>query len=226
MSSIEPLRRWPLFAELADEELEDLAGHLGRRVFGRGVFIFHKDSPGHLLYFIESGRVRLFVISESGQEVSVDILGPGDLLGDLAVIDERPRATGAVALEQTTTLTLHREDLLRLWHAYPRLAQNQMESLARRLRYTLRFVEDLAFLDVNSRVAGRLLDLAGRCGVQRGGIEIELNLTQGELATWVAASRESINKALATFRTKALIAMDGPKIIILDRRRLEREVRY
>jgi len=226
MPAFQTLREFALFDGLADAELGTLADCVGRRAFGKGVYIFHKESPGHVLYLVVSGQVRLFIISDAGQEISTSILGPGEVFGELAALDGRPRATGAIALESTAALTLQREDLFRVLQSCPRLARNLMELLTTRLRYATRSIEDLAFLDVNSRVASRLLDLAVGCGMQRGGIEVELCLTQSELATWVAASRESVNKVLATFRTKGLIAVDGPRITILDRRRLEQQVRY
>jgi CRP/FNR family transcriptional regulator/CRP/FNR family cyclic AMP-dependent transcriptional regulator len=220
------LRGSALADGLTDAELGAMSGSLGRRTYGKGVFIFHKDSPGQVLYIIESGQVRLFIISDMGQEISLNVLGPGEIFGELAALDGRPRASGAVALETTVALTWQREDLLRSLEAYPRLGRNLMEALTARLRYATRSIEDLAFLDVNSRVAARLLDLAARSGVQRGDIEIELSLTQGELATWVAASRESVNKVLAAFRAGGLIALEGSRITILDGRRLEQQVRY
>jgi CRP/FNR family cyclic AMP-dependent transcriptional regulator len=220
------LREMPLLAGLSDGELEAVSRCLRRRVFGRGVFIFHKDSPGQALYMIESGQVRLFVISDAGQQISTNLLGPGEVFGEMAALDGRPRASGAVTLEPTVTLTWQREDLLRSLEASPCLARSLMEVLTTRLRYATRSIEHLAFLDVNSRVAARLLDLADRSGLQGEGIEIELALTQGELATWVAASRESVNKVLAALRARGLIALEGSRITILDRRRLEQEVRF
>ncbi len=101
-----------------------------------------------------------------------------------------------------------------------------MELMASRVRYTTRCIEELAFLDVPGRVASRLLDLSHRdvgpsaCGGP------EISLTQTELASWVAASRESVNKVLAAFRSAGLIALDGSRVTILDRKRLEQQVRY
>jgi len=220
------LRNIPLFAGLSDEELEILANSLGKRTFGKGMIIFHKDSPGQTLYIIESGKVRTFILSESGQEISVNIYGPGDIFGEMALLDGLPRSAGAVTLEKTVTLTLQRDDFLPFLHVHPRLALNIIEVLCARLRYTTAYVESLAFLDVYGRVAAKLLELADRYGVQKQGIEIELCLTQAELASWVGASRERVNKVLATFREQGLIEVRGQKIIILDRRGLRRRISY
>ncbi len=226
MPAIDKLRTVSLFDGLTNPELEALDACLGRRVFGQGVYIFHKDSPGRVLYIIESGMVRLFIISDAGQEISLNIHGPGEAFGELAILDGKPRSAGARALETTVTWTLHREELLGLLSTSPCLAENLIGLLVSRLRYTTRYVEDLAFLDVPSRLAARLLDLADRGGEQEGGLEVDLFLTQSELATWVAASRESVNKVLMTFRANGLIAVSGSRIIILDRRGLEQQVRF
>jgi CRP/FNR family transcriptional regulator/CRP/FNR family cyclic AMP-dependent transcriptional regulator len=226
MSKASMLRKVSLFTELSDKELEALAGSLGRRTFAKGMIIFHKGGVGQTLYIIESGRVRIFVLSESGQEITVNIYGPGDVFGEFSLLDGLPRSAGAVAMDKTVTLTLHRDDFLQHLEAYPRIASSVMKVLTTRLRYTTTHAETLSFLDVYGRVAAKLLELADRYGVQKEAIEIELHLTQSELATWVAASRESVNKVLGTFREQGLIEMEGQRITILDRDRLERRILY
>jgi CRP/FNR family transcriptional regulator/CRP/FNR family cyclic AMP-dependent transcriptional regulator len=220
------LRNVPLFAGLVDQELEVLADSLGKRTFARGMVIFHKGSPGQTLYIIESGKVRIFILSESGQEMSVNVYGPGDVFGELALLDGLPRSAGAVAMEKTVTLTLHRDDFLRHLQACPQMARSIMEVLSTRVRYTTDYAESLSFLDVYGRVAAKLLELADRYGVEKEGIEIELRLTQAELASWVVASRESVNKVLGTFRDHGLIEVEGQRITIRDRRGLERRILY
>lgn len=226
MSKASMLRKVSLFAELSDQELEALAGSLGRRTFAKGMIIFHKGGVGQTLYIIESGRVRIFVLSESGQEITVNIYGPGDIFGEFSLLDGLPRSAGAVAMDKTVTLTLHRDDFLHHLEAYPRIAGSVMKVLTTRLRYTTTHAETLSFLDVYGRVAAKLLELADRYGVQKEAIEIELHLTQSELATWVAASRESVNKVLGTFREQGLIEVEGQRITILDRDGLERRILY
>lgn len=228
MSHLSMLRNVALFAGLSEGELEVLAGCLGRRTFGKGMIIFHKGGMGQTLYIIESGKVRIFILSESGQEISVNIYGPGEVFGELSLLDGQPRSAGAVTLEKTVTLTLRRDDFLPLLEACPRMAQGILEVLSSRLRYTTAHAENLSFLDVYGRVATKLLELADRYGVEAEGegTAIDLRLTQAELATWVAATRESVNKVLRAYRDQGLIGADGQRITILDRQGLERRVLY
>lgn len=216
MSPAGLLRNVPFFASLAEDELRALATVLKRRPFGRGVIIFHKDSPGEILYIIESGKVRTFTLSDWGREMSLDLYGPGEVFGELSLLDGLPRSTGAIAVETTVTYTLTRNELLRCVQAYPRIAIGIIEMLAARLRYATNYAEHLAFLDVNGRVAARLLDLAERYGVERQGLEIGVRLTQSDLGSWVGATRESVNKVLGTLRDLGLIRINGQTITLLD----------
>ncbi len=226
MDKVALLRGVPLFVSVPDRELEALAGNLGKQTFGKGMIIFHKGSLGQTMYIVESGKVRIFTLSESGQEVTLNIYGPGDVFGEFSLLDSLPRSAGAVALEKTVTLTLHRDRFFQHLEASPSLARGVIEVLTARLRFTTEHAESLAFLDVYGRVAMRLLDLAGRYGTEKDGVELDLRLTQTELATWVAATRESVNKVLSTFRDQGLIAVEGQKITILDLEGLERRIMY
>lgn len=226
MSKAGLLRRIPLFVSLPDHELEALGRSMGKRTFGKGMIIFHRESPGQTLYIIESGLVRIFSLSESGQEITVNLYGPGELFGEMAVLDGRPRSAGALCMERTVTHTLHRDLFLDCLARNPALAQGVIELLSERLRYTTCYVESLAFLDVYGRVAAKLLELGERFSGKEGDSGLDLRLTQGELATWVAASRESVNKVLSQFRDQGLIGVDGQVIIILDRDGLRDRVVY
>jgi CRP/FNR family transcriptional regulator/CRP/FNR family cyclic AMP-dependent transcriptional regulator len=226
MTVVTMLKKVSLFSRLTDQELEVLASSLTKRTFGKGTIIFHKGSPGRSLYTIESGRVRIFLLSSSGQEISVNVYGPGDVFGELALLDGLPRSAGAVVMEKTVVYTLHRDDFVRLVEDSPQMAGSIIQDLVSRLRYTTAGMEQQAFLDVNGRVAAKLLELADRYGLAGEGIEIDLRLTQTELASWVSARRESVNKVLGAFREQGLIAVDGQRITILDRAGLEGWIRY
>jgi len=227
MSRIAVLRTVDMFDGLSDEDLESLSDRLGKRVFGKGVIIFHKDSPGDAMYIIASGKVRIFILSESGQEISLRISGCGEVFGEMSMLDGLPRSAGAVAMEETHVLTLGRQDFLELVDRCPRVSTSIIAALSERVRYATQYAETLAFLDVHGRVAGRLLELAGQHGIRTPeGIQIDLPLTQNDLASLVGATRERVNKVLGSFREQGLIETDGPRITVLDQRGLKRQIIY
>ena len=119
------------------------------------------------------------------------------------------------------TYTLHREDFRRHLQACPNMAITILEVVSKRLRYTTTQAESLAFMDVYGRVAAKLLELADRYGVHSDGIEINLSMTQSELASWVAVSRESVNTVLGVFKDQGIIDLDRGSIVILDLERLK-----
>lgn len=218
------LRRVPLFAGLRAEALDGLAAQLRRRTFRRGTMIFHKDQAGDALYIIESGRVRIFLPAENGTELTVEICGAGEVFGELALLDRRPRSASAEALEDTTALVLGREEFRAHLAASPQLAVALIELLSMRLRHATEYAESLAHLDVHARLARTLLEMAERYGVERNGLEIDVDLTQADLATMVGATRERVNRALAAFRSQGLVELRGRKIALLDAARLRQRI--
>jgi CRP-like cAMP-binding protein len=224
MSVDDLLRRVFLFADLRDDELAALANCLGRRVFAKDMILFHKGSPAQNLYLIESGEVRIFALSEAGREITLDVYGPDECFGETAFLDGNLRSAGAVALEKTVTYTLGRDDFLRCLELHPQVARRVMTLLAHRLAQANAYAENLAFLDVAGRVAAVLLDLAARCGRDGDRVELDLHLTQSELASWCVASREMVNKVLNACRDQGLIATAGHTIVILDRAGLKQKI--
>jgi len=228
MSKIDLLRNSCLFSSLSDQELELLSDCMGRRRFGRGMIIFHKGSIGQNLYLIDSGKVRIFILSEEGQEITVNIYGVGECFGELSLLDGLPRSAGAITMEDTATYTLHRDDFHRFLLAYPRIAVNILQVVSRRLRYTTVLAESFAFMDAYSRVAAKLIELGERYGnrMDDEAVEIDFQLTQAELASWVAISRESVNKILGVFRDQEVIDIRKGVIVILNQGNLERLAIY
>jgi CRP/FNR family transcriptional regulator, cyclic AMP receptor protein len=220
----ELLRRVVLFKSLTDEMLEGLATHLRRRTFRRDTILFHKDQAGDALYIVEAGRTRIFAPAEGGDELTVDVHGPGDVFGEMALLDGLPRSASAVTLEDSVLYTLGRDEFQMHLAAHPQLASALLELLSTRLRHVMEYAETLAFLDVYGRVAHALLTMAERYGVQDDGLLINVDLTQTELASMVAATRERINRALAAFRAQGLIELRGKKYVILDPKRLRERI--
>lgn len=222
--SVELLRRVGLFNKLPAADLERLAGHLHPRQFRRNTILFHKDQPGDGLYIVESGHIRIFLPTATGEELTVDIAGPGDVVGELALLDGRPRSASAQSVEDTTVQILSREDFQQYLTTAPNLAASLLELLSTRLRQITEYAESLAFLDIHGRVAWALLQLAGRHGVDHQGVEIDFDMTQTELASMVGATRERVNRALASFRAQGLVEIRGRKIALLDTTKLRQRI--
>ena len=217
------LKKVPLLAGLTDEDREALAAAVSRRRYRKGDIVMQKEEPGHALFIVEKGAVRIYVPSSQGNDLILAVLGQGDFFGDLSLLDGRPRSASAAVTSDTTLLMLERSDFIALITRRPASAMAVLEAVAGRLRETDEMASDLAFLDVAGRLAKRLLDLAAQHGVQRNsGVLIDLAITQEELANMIGVTRESVNRNLSDFRTFGLISNQGRKIIVRDAEGLRR----
>jgi CRP-like cAMP-binding protein len=206
-----------MFAGMDNSELKYLGSDLTRKHINAGKHIFFQGDPGKTVYIVASGTVRIYVHAEDGQEVSVRIYGPGDLFGEMSIVDQQPRSASAIAVEKAILWVMSDQafyDNLRQSH---QLALNIMLALSTRLREMNEAIKSLASLDVTRRIAKRLLSLALRQGerLTDGHIRIASPLTQGDLASLISASRESTNRALRALQRKGLIDMQEGHIILL-----------
>ena len=216
MERVTLLDKVPLFASLKQDLLAELAGKLSTREYRQGETIFHKDDPGLILYIIKEGQVKIITPSPEGEEVILAIFTNGDFFGELSLLDDYPRSASAVAIAPTRAYTLHRTDFLDFIIRNPELAIDMLGILSRRLRRTDSLVEDAVFLDLPARLAKQLLELSQNHGVKTDeGIEIDLHLTQQDLASLVGASRVAVNKQLGLFQSRGLIRIGRQSIILL-----------
>lgn len=211
------LRSSTLFGTLGDEVISQIAPRLQRRSFASEVTLYHQDMPGMMLYMIEKGCVRVYSLGRTGQELTLNICGPGDILGELSSLDRKPHSATAITLTPTVVWLITQNDLEDLIHHYPAIAAAMIQILVARVRSTTNQIESLTFQDVQGRLAFELLRLAEKHGQKNKTFtEINVPLTQGDLATIVGAARESVNKAISHLRSLNLIAIDGTSLTILD----------
>lgn len=194
--------------------------------FPRGTTIFEEGEPGDRLYIITSGKVKLARHAPDGRENLLTVMGPSDMFGELSIFDPGPRTSSAVCVTEVHAATMNSE-MLRTWVGdHPAIAQQLLRVLARRLRRTNASLADLIFTDVPGRVAKTLLQLANRFGAQEGGaLRVNHDLTQEEIAQLVGASRETVNKALATFAHRGWIRLEGKSVLIVDTEHLAKRAR-
>ncbi|MCX6021772.1 MAG: Crp/Fnr family transcriptional regulator, partial [Chloroflexi bacterium] len=210
------LRRVPLFSELSAEELRSLGARAQRRRFRAGEAVFHKDDPGSMLYVMVSGLVKITLPSDEGHEAVLALVSAGEVFGELALLDGQPRSASAVAMDPTETLTLRRDDFLAFVRDNPDAAIKIMGILSSRLRNSNDLIADTMFLDVPTRIAKKLVDLAADFGKRTDlGVEIELRLRQQDMASMVGASRESVNRCLIMLEDRGIIKLDKQRITVL-----------
>jgi len=222
MRSIHPfaavLSRIPFFAGLDGAALDRLAAGTRTRRFRRGEVIFHAGDPGDALFIIISGEVKISLPSEAGDEAIIATLKPGEVFGELALLDGAPRSATASALSATEAVVLPRDRFRELIATEPVVRDALLASLAGELRRLTIHVEELHFLDLTGRVAARLVRLAEESAPQGadGTIHLRSSLTQGELASMVGCTRQSVNKLLGQFADEGLVRLDREGIAVTD----------
>jgi CRP/FNR family cyclic AMP-dependent transcriptional regulator len=223
--NIAALQQVKLFTGLAAEDLVVLAANLQRRRYGKGQFIFQQGDPGLCLYLVESGKVKIASFSSEGKGLVLNLFGPGDFFGELALLDGEPRSADAVAQEPCQLLLLQRDDFMRFLEARPHVAIKLLATVSRRLRHTTQQAEAIIFFDLPARLARVLLELAEaeRTSTEAGWV-ITSRPTQAELAEMVGATRESVNKWLGAYEEQGLIRREGNQLIILQPEALRKRI--
>jgi CRP-like cAMP-binding protein len=214
-----------IFRGLSPEELDALTGLLQRRRYRKGETVFRQGEPGATLYIIESGEVKLMLVSPHGKEVILAILGPGGFFGELALLDGESRSADAVTRVDSWLLALHREPFLKFLQSHALTAIRVIEALSRRVRRTTGLVQDAAFLDVPQRLA-RVLLQSHEAGRQLGpdGVPQYPRLTQSELAELVGTTRETINKCLGDYEKQGLLRRERGVVQVLKPEELSKRI--
>lgn len=203
------LRRIALFRDLELGDLAVLNGLMRRQELPAGARLMATDTPGDSAYVIRHGAVKVHVEQEDGRDVIVAILGPGEIVGEMSVIDRELRSGSVVTLEDSVLFWIDRDAFQNCLRTMPRLALNLTEILSRRLRIANERIKALATLDVYGRVAQHLLVLAHEYGQEvEAGTRIPIRLTQGDLASLVGASRVRVNQALVLLKKRGGISTD------------------
>ncbi len=217
----ELLRGVPLLAVLQPAELDQLVGMVTERRFAKGTTIIEGGSEGSGMMVLATGRVRVTATSAAGREVTLAILDRGRTFGELSMLDGKTRSASVTAMDDCLTLVIERRDFLPLLRANPDLVLRLLGVLCERLRDTNRALEEIALLDLPAQLARLLIKLGQDYGVtEPGGIRLRLKLTQTDLSTLVAATRESVNKQLRSWREEGLLDDESGYLLIRSPRAL------
>jgi CRP/FNR family transcriptional regulator, cyclic AMP receptor protein len=200
------------FKDLPKAAIDQIAQHAVVQRVRKGAILFRKGDSGSALFIVAEGAIRIVSPSGTDRDVALNVMIPGDLFGEVAMLDGGERTADGIAAEPCTLLRLERRDLMPLLRSHPDLAVRFIEVLCSRLRQTSERVEDAASLELPQRLAKTLLFLRDRSG--SGGKDGEIRMTQFQLSEMIGASRESTNKQLREWQQSGIIAIGRGKINI------------
>ncbi|GAA3452127.1 Crp/Fnr family transcriptional regulator [Dactylosporangium matsuzakiense] len=216
-----------LLDHVGAEAADDLAAEFETVEAGRRTVLFREGEPGDRLYVLRSGKVKLSRRSSDGREGLLALVGPGEPFGEVELLDGGPRTTTATVVADARLAQLSKTSLYRWMGRHPQVAEQLLQAVARRIRGNRATVHDRLFSDVPGRVAGQLMQLAYQFGVvENGTMRVVHDLTQTELAQFVGASRESVNKVLAHYASRGWLRLENKCIVILDDAPLARRAQH
>jgi CRP/FNR family cyclic AMP-dependent transcriptional regulator len=206
-----------LFTGLTPAQLDWIAQRAHRRVFEAGRNLMTIEQPGEAVYIILHGTVKIH-IEQNERDVILSILGAGDLLGEMSLIDSVGRSASAVTLEDSLLLWMDKVTFYYILDNFPAVARNLVKILSARVRLSDQLIQALATLDVNGRVARQLLAFAEKYGYPKdGATQIRIVLTQSDIADLVGASRKRVNQTMVLLKERGLIDTDAEgRIAIKD----------
>jgi len=209
-----------LFQGLPASTIEALASLANRKSFNKDTLIFSQGDDGDALYGVASGQVRISTSDDKGHEVFLNILGPGETFGEIALLDGLPRTASATATSPSTLVVIPRAQFLSHLEHDPGLSIHLMKLLCERLRWISDLVEESAFLAGPARVAKRLTNLVETYGRPLHEGCIEIKMSQADLGHFLGISRQIINQYLRKWSEQGWVTLKRGRIIVNDLRAL------
>jgi CRP/FNR family cyclic AMP-dependent transcriptional regulator len=196
------LKRVPLFSGLGERQLEKVAAGSVRRSFARGRMVVAEGEPSSALYILLAGRAKVQRSDSEGKEVILAVLGSGECVGEMSLIDDAPRSASVITMESCEFMAINKETFLATLEENPQIALKIMKGLVKRLREADRKIETLALLDVYGRVARVLLDFSEEIDGER---VVKGKLPRQEIAKMIGASREMVSRVMKGLEVEGYI---------------------
>jgi CRP/FNR family transcriptional regulator, cyclic AMP receptor protein len=207
------LRKHPYFADLEPDAFDQLCRYAKHTTLKRGATIASKGDPGTSLFAVISGTVKISVSSPDGRNAILNLIGPGEIFGEVAVLDGQSRSADVTANTNCELFIIDRRDFIPFVRSQPALAMKFIELLCTRLRWTSDQVEQVILQDLPGRLASALLRLTERHKAAQGGRTIAI--TQQEISEMVGMTRESINKQLRAWAARDWVRLEHGAIVVL-----------
>lgn len=206
----------PIFSNLSHDEMMEVAKITRKRTFEKNEMIYMAGDKGEKLYVINSGKVKIARITDTGKEQVIRVLGPGEFMGELSLFSTSTLKDNGQALSETVVCIIDGKSLKLLMKKHPEIAFKVMEELSERLEDTESLIENISLYSVERRIAQSLIKLSG------GKEELLLKIKKGDWASHLGMSQETLSRRLTIFQDMGLIKLVGHrKIILLDKEALQ-----
>ncbi|MDH5445637.1 MAG: Crp/Fnr family transcriptional regulator [Gammaproteobacteria bacterium] len=207
------LNRMHLFSELNPSDSDILTQHSTTRTYPANSILINEGDDTDSLYVVLQGEVKVYASDENGKEVILNILGPGEYFGELALVDNEPRSASVKTIQPTKVMIIAKAEFKKVLADNPDMAFNMIQSLAKQVRDLTNNVKSLALMDVYGRVAHTLLDLASE--MEDGKMVVNQKLTHQDIADMVGASREMVSRILKDLVNGGYISIKS-KIVTIN----------
>ena len=213
-SKLSVLRKHPIFADLEPDAFDQLCRYAKHATLKRGASLFSRGDPGISLYAVISGTVKMSISSPDGRNAILNIIGPGEIFGEMALLDGGVRSADAIANSNCELFVIDRREFIPFVKDQPALAMKFIELLCARLRWTSQQVEQVILQNLPGRLASALLGLTEERKFDSG--SGTLAITQQEISEMVGMTRESINKQLRAWAGRNWVRLEHGAIVVLD----------
>jgi CRP-like cAMP-binding protein len=216
------IRNSVIFGGIEADLLRDVVQLSRTRRLRKGSMLFQQGDEGDALYGVVDGLVRICIAGESGKELTLGLMEPGDIFGEIALLDGLPRTADAYAAEDSILLVIDRREFMGLLEREGRLARHVIELLCERLRENTERLGEHAFLNLGARLARKLCALSVAHGRhEREAVTIDVKLSQTELAQMLGVTREAVNKQLQNWSRQGVLRFERGYITIADQKRMQ-----
>jgi CRP-like cAMP-binding protein len=206
----------PFFSKIGPDAISKIAALCTTRSLRDGELLFARGDPGDALYGVRRGQIAISRTTGSGRQLTLSILGPGDIFGEIAILDGQPRSADAAASGPAELFVIRRNDFQDLLRRQPEITFRIVELLCERLRSSSERLEEASFLPLKPRLARRLLKHSEDFGS-------DIAITQEDLSILVGAGRETVNRQLQKWQKSGILRLGRARVVILDPVRLEQE---
>jgi CRP-like cAMP-binding protein len=212
------IKKIPLFQDVSHETVHKLVTSIEMREVRRRQVVYLPGDPGHSVYFVNGGRVKISKVTRDGKELTLAYRGPGEIFGELVMVDGGPREEMAEAMENALITELERGEFERIVQREGIIGYRLTKIVSQRRREVENKIEQLIFKDVSAKLAELLLRLATEYGIEDSrGTLVALKITHQEMANLIGSTRETVSLTLSQFKRRGLIQTDGRKVILADR---------